>query len=120
PDSVQPRKPAGTDRFDVAFDAGDLSREEQMRIRFSGKRFVQYLGRVDESVAVDLSELEKLGVLQSGDQPQHAGLLAVPQVVLESDEPVGVRHQVFLAQLHARIWLLARLRMPQTLRLHRA
>src|SRR5688572_18172639 len=69
---------------------------------------------------MDLTELQELGVLQSRYQTQHACLLAVSQMVLETDEPVCVGHQVLLSELNASVRLITRFRIRQTLRLHRS
>src|SRR5262245_37638356 len=68
---------------------------------------------------MDLTELQELSVFQSRDQTQHTRLFAVPQVILKPDEAVRICHEIFLPELHARVWFTTGLRIGQTFRLHR-
>ena len=45
---------------------------------------------------MNLAELQKLCVLEPGNQAQDAGLLAITQVVLKAYHAVGVGHQILL------------------------
>ncbi len=83
-------------------------------------KFGEQGGRVDVSVAVDLAEAQELGVLQPGNQPQHARLIAPLHVVLEPDQVVGIVAQVLLPQLDHRVGLFAGARIAQPDRLHGA
>ena len=69
---------------------------------------------------MDLAELQKLGVLETGNQPQNPGLFAVSQMVLKTDHSKSIGHQIFLSKLHARVRLFAGSRIAQALWLHRA
>ncbi len=69
---------------------------------------------------MNLAVAQELRVLQAGDQPQHARLLAELQVVLKADQVVGVGAQIFLAQLHHGVGHVAGARIAQAHRLHRA
>ena len=64
-------------------------------------------GRVDVSVAVDLAVAQEAGVLEAGDQAEHARLLADLEMILEADEIVGVGSQVLLTELHDGVGHLA-------------
>ena len=119
-DGVYPGEPAGRDRFDIALDAGDLAGEKETRICACLERLVYYLWRIDKRIAVYLPELQKLGVLQTRYQLQNPLLLAVTQMILKTDQPVGIGHQIFLAKLHTRPRLAAGFWVGQAARLHRA
>ena len=60
-----------------------------------------------------MSVAEKAGVLEAGNEAQHAGLLAEFQVVLEADQVVGVGAQVFLPQLDDGVGHLSGARIVQ-------
>src|SRR5688500_1695240 len=115
-----PCQPTRRDRFDIALDAGDLSGKEEPRVLSRRKIFVQDLRRIDERVAMDLTELQELGILQTGYESKHSGLLAVSQMVLTTDEPVCVGHQILLSELDTCIRLVTRFWVRQTFRLHRS
>ena len=119
-DGVYAGEPAGRDRFDIAFDAGDLAGEEQTRICAGREVFVQYLWRIDKCIPVYLAKLQKLGVLQARNQLQNPLLLAVTQMILKSDQPIGVGHHIFLPQLNTCPRFAPRLWIGQAARLHRA
>ena len=55
-------------RFDVAFDAGNLSGEEQVVARPRLPRLAQHCRPVDVRVAMDHPEAHELRVLEAGDQ----------------------------------------------------
>ena len=95
-----PASKPGGDRFHIAFDAADLSGEENLRVRFHLQRLGKQRGRIDVGVAVNLPVAQEARILESGDQAQDAGLLAELQMILKSDEVVGIGAQIFLAQLH--------------------
>ena len=67
---------------------------------------------------MDLTVAEKAGVLEAGDQAQHTGLVSEFQVVLETNQVVGIGAKVFLTQLHYRMRGPAGARVTQTYRLH--
>src|SRR5690242_18240602 len=52
---------------------------------------------------MDLSIAQELRVFESRNQPQHALLLAVFQVILKADQIVRVGALILFAQLHYRI-----------------
>ncbi len=68
---------------------------------------------------MDHPEPHELGVLEPGNQPQHARLLAPLHLRLEADEAEVVAGQVVLPELDARIRLAAGARIGQAHRLHR-
>ena len=68
---------------------------------------------------MNLAELEKLCVLEAGNQAQHTGLLAITQMVLKTHHAVCVSHQIFLSQLHGGVRLAPRFRIDQANGLHR-
>jgi hypothetical protein len=69
---------------------------------------------------MDLPVAQKTSVFEPGNQSQHARLLTELQMVLESDQVVGVRPQILLPQLHRRIRDAAGPRVFQSDRLHGA
>ena len=68
---------------------------------------------------MDLAIAQELRILQSRDQPQHPCLIAVFQVILETDEIVRIRALILLAQLHRRVGNLPGARIFESDRLHR-
>src|SRR5687767_3767402 len=66
-----------------------------------------------------LTELQKLGVLKTGYQSQHARLLAVAKMVLETDEPERIGHQILLPKLNACIRFFTCPWIAQALWFHR-
>src|ERR1041384_2246841 len=64
---VQPGQPAHRHRFDVAFDASDLSSEEDVWMLAHLHGWPEYARGVDISVPMNLTELKKLRVFESGN-----------------------------------------------------
>ena len=64
-------------------------------------------------------EAHELGVLEAGDHPQHARLLAPLQLRLEPDQAEVIAGQVVLAQLHDRVRRAPGARIDEADRLHR-
>ena len=67
-----------------------------------------------------LAKLQKLGILQTRYQFQHSFLFAITEMVLKTDQSVGVGHHILLSQLHAGPRLAAGFRIRQPARFHRA
>src|ERR1700677_996643 len=76
--------------------------------------------RVDIGVAVNLSVAEKARSFEARDQTQHVRLLAKFQVILKSDKIVRIGPQIFLPQLHRRVWNSVGTRIFESHWLHRA
>src|SRR5204862_4926379 len=72
-------------RLDVAFDAGDLSGEENAVVALCLKRRTQMLRAVDERVAMHRSEARERHVLESGNHLYDALLLRHAHLRLEAD-----------------------------------
>ena len=68
---------------------------------------------------MDHPEADELGVLEPGDEPQDARLLAPLHLGLEADEAEVIAGEVVLPQLHARVRLAPGARIGQAHRLHR-
>ena len=68
---------------------------------------------------MDHAEAHELGVLEPGNQPQHARLLAPLHLRLEADQAEVVAGEVVLPQLHDRVRLASGARIGQADRLHR-
>ena len=111
---------SGGDGFDVAFDARDLAGEEDLGTRAQLQRGGQQRRSVDIGVAVDLAEAEELGLLEAGDQAQHARLLAELHMVLESHQVEALGAQILLAKLHDGPGTASGARIVQAHRLHGA
>ncbi len=88
------------DRFHIAFDTAYLPSEKNLRMRFHLQSLKQQGGRVDVSVAMDLSVAQETRVLKTRNQAQDLSLFAELKVVLKSNEIVGIRAKIFLAKLH--------------------
>ncbi len=69
---------------------------------------------------MDHAEADELGILEPGDQLQHARLLAPLHLRLESDQAVVRRGEIVLPQLHDRVRVPAGARIWKTDRLHRS
>ena len=68
---------------------------------------------------MNLPVLQELRLFEAGNQPQHARLLAEPEMILEAHEAVRVGQHIFLAELHGRVWLAPGARVAQADGLHR-
>ena len=117
---VQPGEQARRRRFDVALDAGHLAGEEQRRPRAHLPRLGEHGRAVHVGVAVHHAEADELGLLEPGNQPQHARLLAPFDLRLEADEAEVIAGEVVLPQLHGGVRLAAGARIDQADRLHRS
>src|SRR5579871_6850855 len=73
---VSPRDQARRDRLDIAFYAGNLSREKDIRDSPQLQIRVQQRRCVDIRVPMNLSETKKLGLLKPRNHPQNALLLS--------------------------------------------
>ena len=89
-----------------------------MRFHLQGR--LKQRGRVDVSVAMDLAVTQEPRIFESGNQAQDSGLLSELEMILKSDQVVGVGAQVLLAQLHDGIRSFARAWIAQSHRLHRS
>src|SRR5207302_3228980 len=107
-------------RFDVAFDAGNLTGEKERGIEARLPGFDEHGRTVDVRVAVHHAEAHELRLLQAGNEPQHTPLLAPFQLRLEADEAVMVSRKIILPELDGRVWLTARPRIYEADRLHRS
>ena len=96
PRGILTRQPSHRHRFNITFDPGYLSGKEDvlMRAHLHGCR--KHPRPVYIGIAMNLTELQELGVFESGNRPKHACLLAITQMILKSDQAVRVGHQVFL------------------------
>jgi len=75
---VHTGKPTHRHRLDVTFNARDLSGEKDLLTIPHLHRCAQHARRTNIRVAMYLSKLKKFGILQSGNEPQHSRLFAVP------------------------------------------
>src|SRR5437016_9607140 len=64
-------------------------------------------------------ETHELGVLEAGNQPQHARLIAPLDLRLEADEAEMIAGEIVLTQLHAGVRLAAGARVDEPYRFHR-
>ena len=64
-------------------------------------------------------EADELGLLEAGNQPQHARLIAPFDLRLEADQAEVIAGQIVLPELNGGIRLAARPRIDQADRLHR-
>ena len=116
---VPPGHQAGGRRLDVALDARNLPREEEIVTRLDLPRLAQHVRPVDVGVAVNHPEADELGVLEPRDEPQDARLLAPLHLGLEPDEAEVIAGERILPELHARVRLAPGARIGQPHRLHR-
>src|ERR1044071_6115996 len=68
---------------------------------------------------MNLPVLQELRLFEPWNQPEHARLLAEPEMILEAYEAVGVRENIFLSELNGGVGLPPRARVAQAHRLHR-
>ena len=80
----------GGDGFDVTFHAADLPGEKNVGMRLHLQSWGEKRGSVDVGVAMDLPVAQKAGVFEPRNQPQDARLLSEPQMILKSNEIVGI------------------------------
>src|SRR5713101_7577282 len=81
---VVSREPTHRHRFNVTFDAGNLSGEEDvlMLAHLHGCR--EHAWRVDVSVAMNLAKLKELGAFEPWNCAQHPRLFAITQMILKT------------------------------------
>ena len=106
-------------RLDVAFDAGHLAGKKQRRVRADLPCLGEHRRAVHVGVAMHHAEADELGLLQPGDHPKHARLIAPFDLRLEPDEAEVIARQIVLPQLHGGVRLAAGARIDQPDRLHR-
>src|SRR3546814_9679935 len=85
--------------FDIAFTAGDLAREADMRRRFQAELPVEQFRRADEAVAVEAAQPRELGLLQAGDGAEHADLFGMLELGLEADHVPQRADRIVLTEL---------------------
>src|SRR4029453_13206264 len=96
-----------------------LSGEEQI-VADAGLPGLTQDGRtVDIGVAVNHAETYEVGILQAGDQAQHAGLISPFDLRLEADEAPVIAGEVVLPQLYHGVGAASRAWIHQSDRLHR-
>jgi hypothetical protein len=78
------RDQADRGAFDVAFAAGDLAGEAQAGRGPQAQAAVEQPRRIQERVAVQAAEPRELRMLQAGNHPEHARLLAIFQLGLKT------------------------------------
>ena len=96
-----------------------MPREQNPRLFLQTQRFIQQKRRLNISIAMNLPVAKEARVLQAGNQPQYARLLAKFQMVLKTHQVITVSAQIFFAQLHHGPGRPAGARVAQTHRLHR-
>src|SRR5581483_340916 len=116
---VDARKPARARRLEVAFDPDELPGEQEVGARSRLQRGAEERGRLDERVAVEASEADELGALETRDGPEDPALLAVGHLRLEPDHVEERRVAVVLAELDDRVRLPAGARVDEADRLER-
>ncbi len=111
-----------TDRgaLDIAFAAGDLAGEADVRARLEPERRVEQLGRLDEGVAVQAAEPRELGIFQPGDGAEQLDLLGIFELGLEADDVPQRAAGIVLAELDDRIGPAPGARIVEADALHRA
>src|SRR5437870_168973 len=97
---VQPSHQSGSDNFDVPVVSRQLPSKENAWIALRRHRLQELSWSVDVRVAMDLTQAEKFGVLQSRNHSKDAPLLGELQMILESHDVVAGLHEIFLPQLH--------------------
>ena len=80
-----------------------FARRKRPSDAFSSAASREAAWRIDVSVAVNLSIAQETRILQTRNQPQHSRLVAKLQMILKSDQVIGIGPQVFLPQLHGRV-----------------
>ena len=110
---------AASGRFDVAFGAGDLSREVQARPRTQLQLRVEQTRRVDERVAVHHAQPQPLRVREPGQLAERLFLRRPRQPRLKADQVEALPSTFFVAQLHDRVGRFAGARIAQADRFER-
>src|SRR5579885_2447485 len=111
---------AGCDRLDVAFDAGNLAGEKQLRPRAKLQCSREQRRSVDIRIPVDLAIAQKFSALQARDHSEYALLLGKAHEVLKAETVIAVCAQILLPQLHYRPRPFAGPGVNETRWLHRA
>src|SRR5579884_3733165 len=113
------RHQSGSNGLHVTLHSADLPGEKDAPVLLHLKCGVKQRGPIDVSVPMNLAVTKEPGIFQSRDEPQNAGLFTVLEVVLKSDEIVGVSAEVLLPKLDDRVGLAPCPRVAQANRLHR-
>src|SRR5438093_1150861 len=80
--------------------------------------WLEHARAIDISVPMNLTELKKLSAFKSRNHSQHSCLIAVSQMVLETNDTKRISHQILLAKLNRGVRLLVRARIDKPNRLH--
>src|SRR5438128_9173118 len=81
--------------------------------------WLEHARSVDISVPMNLTELKKLRAFKSRNHSQHTCLIAISQMILETNETKRISHQVLLTELNNGVRLVVRARIDKSNRLHR-
>src|SRR5436305_8640928 len=100
---VNSRQQPCRDRLCISLHSANLSGEEDIRVPLHLQSLFEQRWSIEIGVAMDLSIAQKSCVLKSRNETQHARLLPEFQVILETDEVVGIGTQVLTAKLYDRI-----------------
>ena len=112
-------KPGG-DRLHVSLDATNLPGEQHARMFFHLQSLRKQRRCIDVGIAMDLPITQEAGVFEPGNQTQDTCLLAEFQMILETDQVVGIGPQILLPQLHRCVRNAPGSRIFQSDRLHGA
>src|SRR5262249_32735737 len=93
--------------LDIALHSANLPREQYVRMHLHLQRRREQGRRIDVGITMNLSVAQEAAVLEAGNESQHARLFAKLQMVLKSDEVIGIRAEIFLPKLHDGIRRLA-------------
>src|SRR5262249_28678621 len=107
-------------RLDVAFNARDLAGEEEVGTTPRLPRRAKHRRAVDVRVAMHEAEAHELGMLEPGDQREHACLLSPFELRLKAHKAEVIARDRVLTQLHRGVRRTPTPRIDETDRLHRA
>src|SRR3546814_18445987 len=81
-----PREQPDRGAFDIAFAAGNLAGEADIRACLEPQRGIEQFGRANEGVAVEPAQPREFGILEPWNGEEHPHLLGVLALGLEADD----------------------------------
>ena len=118
PRSIQSGHQPTGDRADISLRSNKLPGEEQIVSLVPLEGWSEQHRAVDEGVSMHLTQTHELGMLETWNHPEHALLIAPPDVGLKSHDVVECAGQVVLPQLDDGKGPAPRARVYQSHRAH--
>src|SRR5581483_11279732 len=86
---IASREQPGCNGFGISLDARNLTRKKDSLIAFQLQRRPQQSRGVDVRISMHQAETQKLGILQSRNESEHARLLSISHMILKTNQVVA-------------------------------